>query len=112
MLAAEFGGQAANLVRAARGSAVELVRLITAHFPGFRDAAVYHGRQVFLHKRAQIFVADVFGALRGRGLGRFHDIDQLTMFADYRVPVVLASMGVLKYSPALHAKVWGCRVGG
>jgi len=41
--------------------------------------------QVFYYKRAQIFVGDVFGALQGKGLGAFHDIQELTMFADYRV---------------------------
>ena len=40
--------------------------------------------QVFLYKRAQIFAGDLFGAFGGRGLGAFHDIDQITMFADYR----------------------------
>ncbi len=42
------------------------------------------GRQVFLYKRAQIFVGDVYGAYGGKGLGAFWDVDQLTMFADYR----------------------------
>jgi hypothetical protein len=41
--------------------------------------------QVFFYKRAQIFVADVYGAFAGEGIGSFGDIDQLTMFADYRV---------------------------
>lgn len=37
--------------------------------------------QVFFYKRAQIFVGDLYGAFRGQGLGCFHDIDQITMFA-------------------------------
>ena len=41
----------------------------------------YSGRQLFFYKRAQIFVGDVWGAFHGAGLGRFTDIDQLTMFA-------------------------------
>ena len=105
VLEVEFGGYASNLVRRAGGSATELVRLLTAYFPGFRDQAILNGRQVFLYKRAQIFVADIYGSFGGKGLGRFHDIDQLTMFADYRVPVVLVNLGVLKYSSALQAKV-------
>jgi hypothetical protein len=40
---------------------------------------------VFFYKRAQIFVGDVHGALGGKGLGEFTDMEQLTMFADYRV---------------------------
>ncbi|KAL4425843.1 hypothetical protein ABPG75_009859 [Micractinium tetrahymenae] len=100
-----YGGLAANLVRAAGQSAVQLVRLVTAAFPGFRDHCVYRGRQLFFYKRAQIFVGDIWGAFRGQGLGAFADIDQLTMFADYRVPVVLRELGVLRYAPALAEAV-------
>lgn len=43
--------------------------------------------------------------LQGEGLGSFHDIGKLTMFADYRVPVVLRELGILKYSDLLAEKV-------
>ena len=43
--------------------------------------------------------------MQGEGLGEFYDIDKLTMFADYRVPVVLRELGILDYSPALAEKV-------
>ncbi len=43
--------------------------------------------------------------MQGQGLGRFEDISQLTMFADYRVPVVLRQMGILVYSDQLAHKV-------
>ena len=35
-------------------------------------------------KRAQILIGDIWACFRGEGLGTFHDIDVLTMFADYR----------------------------
>ncbi|KAI7835398.1 hypothetical protein COHA_010694 [Chlorella ohadii] len=101
----QYQGQAANLIQAAGQSAVRLVRLVTAVFRGFRDHCIYRGRQLFFYKRAQIFVGDVWGAFHGAGLGRFTDIDQLTMFADYRVPVVLRELGVLRYAPSLAAAV-------
>ena len=43
--------------------------------------------------------------LQGQGLGAFHDIERLTMFADYRVPVVLRQLGILQYSGQLASKV-------
>lgn len=43
-----YGGLAANLVRAAGQSAVQLVRLVTAAFPGFRDHCVYRWVQLLL----------------------------------------------------------------
>ncbi|EFJ11753.1 hypothetical protein SELMODRAFT_446845 [Selaginella moellendorffii] len=96
-----FDGQAVNLILAARGSAVALVELVAMHFPGFRDHSVYKGHQVFLYKRAQIFVADLWGAFKGQGLGAFADIAAITMFADYIVPAVLRQWGILNYSPKL-----------
>lgn len=111
------------MVRAANRSAAALVDSLTTHCPGFRDHCIYRyascahlflcviphhchsGRQVFLYKRAQIFVGDVWGAFGGQGLGTFDDIHCLTMFADYRVPVVLRQHGVLRYSNALAAAV-------
>lgn len=109
VLAARYGGAAANLVRAAAGSAVELVRLVTAELPGFRDESLYRGRQVFLYKRAQIFVADLWAAYGQRSGGAspyaFHDMARLTCFADYRIPQLLRGAGVLTYAPALAAAV-------
>ena len=60
---------------------------------------------MFLYKRAQIFVADVWGAFGNAGLGAFSDIGRLTTFADYRVPVVLRQLGVLRYADNLARQV-------
>ncbi|KAL9461270.1 hypothetical protein AB3S75_004297 [Citrus x aurantiifolia] len=61
-----FGGKASNLVESCGKSAAKLVALVTRHFAGFRDHSVYKGHQVFLYKRAQIFVADLWGAFKGQ----------------------------------------------
>lgn len=37
-------------------------------------------------KRPQILIADSWACFNGQSYGEFHDIDQITMFADYRVP--------------------------
>lgn len=60
---------------------------------------------MFLYKRAQIFVADMWGAFGGARLGAFADIGRLTTFADYRVPVVLRQLGVLQYADDLAQQV-------
>ena len=62
---------------------------------------MYKGHQIFLYKRAQIFVADLWGAFKGQGYGELKDIESVTMFADYIVPAVLQQLGVLRYSPSL-----------
>eukprot|EP01133_Synstelium_polycarpum_P001522 gene1522-1778_t len=102
-----FNGSIRNLILSAKRSAASLVDIITMYFWGFRDTTVYKGRHIYLYKRAQIFVGDLWGAYEGKGLGRFDDIDRLTMFADYRVPQILRQMGVLEYSKELGDMVDG-----
>jgi hypothetical protein len=99
---------AINIVHSAQGSAVKLVEIITSLLPGFRDHTIHPTTgQLFFYKRAQILVGDIWGAFKGQGPGEFKDIDQLTMFADYRVPQILRHLGMLKYSKELGAKVDG-----
>lgn len=57
VLLTHFDGQAFNVLRKAEQSARRLVELVVSHFPGFQDHSVYHGRQVFFYKRAQILVS-------------------------------------------------------
>ncbi len=101
----ELGGDIVSLLEAASGSAVRLVRDVVSLFPSFRDEAVYRGRKVYFWKRAQIFAADVFAAFGGRGPGGFHDIDQLTAFADYKLPQVLRELGIIGYGPELSSRI-------
>ena len=59
------------------------------------------GTPVSFLKRAQILAADLSAYFHRTGLGHFTDMDHLTMFADYRVPQMLAHLGAIEYSPAL-----------
>jgi hypothetical protein len=103
-LAREHRGRFAGPVEEARGSAEQLVRTL-ARMPLYRDVARYEGFEVPFYKRAQITCSDLAEALRGRGLGQFRDIDELTLFADNLVPHVLRSFGVLLYSPDLAKRI-------
>lgn len=92
-------------VEAAGASAIALVRQVLDDFPSFRDEAGYHGQSVRFYKRAQILCADVYGSFLGRSWGHFADLDQLTVFADYKLPQVLREVGVLEYGPDLADRV-------
>jgi len=98
-------GSAREFFLACRGSCRRLVELITAHLPSFRDAAVYRGRAVFFHKRAQILCADLYGAFAGEGLGDLRDLDWLTAFADYKLPQLLRAQGVILPAPGLAVRI-------
>ena len=101
----EYDGAARRLVEAAENSALKLVRLLVRNLPSFKDVADYHGRKICFYKRAQIFVADLYGSFGGKDWGQFKDIDDVTAFADYKLPQVLRHVGVLQYSPSLGDKV-------
>jgi hypothetical protein len=82
--------------------------LIVDTFPGFRDQAIFKGKQTFFYKRAQILVADLIGAFDDYRQVRadlevpdFTDKEALTMFADYRVPQSLRHVGIFEYSEDL-----------
>jgi len=92
-------------IKAADHSAAALVNLLADNFPCFNDCTSFENRKtVRFLKRAQICVADLWGAFDGQSWGEFNDIDKITMFADYRVPQILASLGCLWYGPKLdHA---------
>jgi Potential Queuosine, Q, salvage protein family len=96
-----------NLISAASGSAASLVNLLANDFRCFRDERRFEGRRkpIRFLKRAQILAADLWACFEGEGYGAFRDIDKITIFADYRLPQILNSMGCLSYSPPLDAAV-------
>jgi hypothetical protein len=105
VLLAKYDGQFARAVEAAGGNAAALARRIIQDFPSFNDVSTYDGAEVRFYKRAQICVADIHGTFAGQGWGRLQDLDQLTIFADYKLPQVLRHEGVLVYGADLAARV-------
>lgn len=105
VLLADYHGAAHHMVEAAGGSALALVRLLAATLSSYRDVAQYHEDLIYFYKRAQLFAADLSGALRGAGWGAFFDSERLTAFADYKLPQVLRHLHVLQYAPELEQKV-------
>jgi hypothetical protein len=101
----KYNGRASELVAAAGGSAIKLVRMLAADFTSFCDQATYQGQKAYFYKRAQLFAADLHGALGGKGLGSYSDMEELTAFADYKLPQVLRHVGALGYSPGLAERV-------
>ena len=99
-----FGGSYLELVKAADSSAEHLVSLLVK-MPFFSDVQRYHDLNVHFYKRAQLTAADLSIALKGQGLGFFHDLHEMTMFADNLVPHVLRMDGILLYDENLTARI-------
>ena len=97
-----FEGSFVNCIKAANNSAKKLLEIIVNNFPSYQDEAIYQNRKVTFYKRAQILVADIWACFEGRDLGDFFDIDDITMFADYRVPQVLRFYKSIDYSEELN----------
>jgi len=102
VLLKKYKGNFVNCILEADHSAQKLLEIISENFFHFRDESIYKNKTVTFYKRAQILIADIWSSFRGLGFGEFHDIDTLTMFADYRVPQVLLYFGILEYSDELH----------
>jgi hypothetical protein len=87
------GRRSIDVVAEAGGSAEQLASMLAAGMPFFDDVGFW--------KRAQITANDLALA----GVGDFHDLDRLTIFADNLVPHVLRVDGVLVYDDALAARI-------
>ena len=101
VLLEKFDGKFENLIKQCKGDAVKLVDLIEENFACFRDGGFYQGTAVKFLKRAQIVVADIHACFHGKDLGHFRNIEELTTFADYRIPQCLVYWNILKYKPEL-----------
>lgn len=101
VLLEKFEGRVTNILKLANGSALKLVDILTTEFRSFDDQCKFLDRNVYFFKRAQIFVADVWACFEGQSFGYFPDIDDITMFADYRVPQALLYLGALEYTAEL-----------
>jgi hypothetical protein len=105
VLQSKYDGQFSTAIQMSSRSAVLLARLVARDFLSFDDIADFKGGEVRFLKRAQLLVSDVHGAFGGQGWGLFNDLDQLTAFADYKLPQILRHMGILTYLPSLAEKV-------
>lgn len=105
VLLARWEGEFANLIAGCDGDAIALVQRIAGEFASFRDESAWRGVPVRFFKRAQICAADLARMLPGDALGRLRRLEQLTAFADYKVPQVMRKAGILVLSDELAERI-------
>ncbi|XP_077299116.1 queuosine 5'-phosphate N-glycosylase/hydrolase isoform X2 [Arctopsyche grandis] len=105
VLLEKYDGTFKKCIESANKSAISLLNIIVQDFPCFRDEAMFDNQKVVFYKRAQILISDLWSCYDGKSWGDFHDIEKLTMFADYRVPQALVHFGVMEYSRELSEKL-------
>lgn len=108
-LAARYGGRWSAWVRdcdrALRSGGDGLLERIEVEFPRYRDRSRYHGHEVVFAKLAQLGLWSVHCAWVARGEPGLRDVDRVTAFADYIVPLALEVLGITRYAPELSERI-------
>ncbi len=105
VLTDRFDGQFTNAVDHAVQNAVGITATLAREFSSFRDVAAYSGESVIFLKRAQICAADLHRTWVANGHSGLTGLDQLTVFADYRLPQLFRHVGAMVLSDALTGVV-------
>ena len=100
-----FDGCFANAVEQTDRHARRLAYLLADAFPSFRDGPTYRGRTVAVLKRAQICAADLHQCWIRQGYKGLTGLDELTIFADYRLPQYLRHIQVMGLTSDLAARI-------
>ncbi len=82
-----------------------LLERLVSEFPRFDDVSEYGSARPQFFKLAQLALWMTYASLHEGNRFPIEDMDQMTAFADYIVPVALRVMGILEYSPALEAAI-------
>lgn len=100
-----FDGKFTNAIESVNERAWPLAVLLMTNFDGFRDVSSYQKTAVYFLKRAQICALDLHFAWTARDYGGLEQLEQLTAFADYRVPQALRHLGLIQLSQSLAARI-------
>jgi hypothetical protein len=79
-----------------------LVDRLVKEFARFNDVSEYDGRTIKFYKLPQLGIWFVYSSLRKSGQFQVDDLQKMTAFADYMVPVALRLMGMTSYSAELE----------
>jgi len=103
----KYDGIFKNVVEKTNGNAVKIVELLAKDFPKvFNDVANYQGQEIKFYKRAQLVPAHLFDLLKfGLISIPLSGHNELTAFADYKVPQLLRKFGILEYTKELADKI-------
>src|SRR5437588_637753 len=109
VLARKYDGRFHNFVKSCPprlyDNGAGLIDRMVKEFPRFNDVSQYDGETVKLYKLPQLGIWLVYSALRKSGQFRLEDMDKMTAFADYIVPVALRLLGITSYSAELERAI-------
>jgi hypothetical protein len=105
ILAAKYDGHYYNFIRTCSPRLYDkgngLVERLAAEFPRYNDISQYDGHEIKFYKLTQLGYWQIYSGLPA-GAFKIEDIQKMTAFADYIVPVALRLMGMTSYSKELE----------
>jgi hypothetical protein len=109
VLVDRYGGRWANWVASCAprmyAGGDGLLERLPEEFPRFRDISIYDGNEVRLFKLGQLGLWGLHASHQATGRFALEDLDQMSAFADYIVPVALRLMRIFEYTPELERKI-------
>jgi hypothetical protein len=101
----KYNGSFSNLFQVCGNDSTKLMTLVVSKFPSFVDEETYEGVLVPFYKRAQLNSKMISDTQVSFGERPLENLDKLTAFADYKIPQLLWSFGILEYDSDLASKI-------
>jgi len=109
ILVEEFKGDWLNFIKSGPKKLYQngegLIERLIFQFERFRDTSTYLGEEVYFLKLAQLAFWGIHRELANYGDFYIEDMENMTAFADYIVPVALEKMNIVTYSDKLKSKI-------
>jgi hypothetical protein len=106
VLARQYNGRFHNFVASCSPKLYDhgkgLVDRLVNDFPRFRDVSLYDGHTIKFYKLPQLAIWFLYTSLRKTEKFRLQDLETMSAFADYIVPVALRLLGISSYSAELE----------
>jgi hypothetical protein len=108
-LARQYGGRFHNFVASCSPKLYDngngLVERLVREFPRFRDVSPFAGHTIKFYKLPQLAVWFLYTSLGKIGKFQIEDLQTMSAFADYIVPVALRLLGITTYSAELERTI-------
>ena len=108
-LADKYNGRFHNFVKSCSPRLYDngngLVDRLVLEFPRFNDVSSYDRHTVKIYKLPQLAIWFLYTSLRNSRAPEIEDLDKMTAFADYIVPVGLRLLGITSYSAQLESAI-------
>ena len=82
----------------------EILETILSYFSSFEDTRTYQGETIYFYKLAQLLTSDILHVMKIKDKKKV-DYSNLVGCADYKIPQVMESFGILEYDDELTSKL-------